>query len=224
MDVDQSNDLFSDVIDDEEVEELTAEEVLKKLEEAWRNEKNAPELLEPKMEIVECMLEQVSTMEQNLESLAIGDIRIFVHRMELSRIKFVINSYLRTRLDKIQNNFYFYSQEEGKVNQDNPSKLSTEEADFLAKYEQCVGDLFHGLCLRHLPGTFDMEKIQMKPAQPNLQAAVFVQVDKDVRGLEIRDTAGSGRDETLDLMAGEQHLLQYAAVSHLLDSATVRLV
>ena len=32
-------------------EELTAAEVLAKLEEAWLNEKQAPELLEPKMEV-----------------------------------------------------------------------------------------------------------------------------------------------------------------------------
>jgi len=34
-----------------QVEELTAEEVLAKLQEAWINEKNSPELLEPKMEV-----------------------------------------------------------------------------------------------------------------------------------------------------------------------------
>jgi hypothetical protein len=32
-------------------EELTAAEVLAKLEEAWLNEKHSPELLEPKMEV-----------------------------------------------------------------------------------------------------------------------------------------------------------------------------
>ena len=40
-------------------EELTAAEVLQKLEDAWLNEKHSPEILEPRMEIVECMLEQV---------------------------------------------------------------------------------------------------------------------------------------------------------------------
>ena len=40
-------------------EELTAAEVLQKLEDAWLNEKHAPELLESRMEIVECMLDQV---------------------------------------------------------------------------------------------------------------------------------------------------------------------
>ena len=48
----------SDGIEEYE-EELTAAEVLQKLEDAWLNEKHSPELLEPKMEIVECMLEQV---------------------------------------------------------------------------------------------------------------------------------------------------------------------
>ena len=41
-------------------EELTAAEVLQKLEDAWLNEKHSPEILEPRMEIVECMLEQAS--------------------------------------------------------------------------------------------------------------------------------------------------------------------
>ena len=43
-------------------EELTAAEVLQKLEDAWLNEKHSPELLEPKIEIVECMLEQVKCL------------------------------------------------------------------------------------------------------------------------------------------------------------------
>ena len=38
-----------------------------------------------------------------------------------------------------------------------------------------------------------------------------------------RDTAGQGREETLDLEAGEQHLLQYAAIAHLIESGTVTL-
>ena len=58
-----SSDIFQDTGPDggveEYEEELTAAEVLQKLEDAWLNEKHSPELLEPKMEIVECMLEQV---------------------------------------------------------------------------------------------------------------------------------------------------------------------
>lgn len=217
--MEQSSDVFDESSINEEEEEYTAEEVLAKLQEAWVNEKNSPELLQPKTEIVECMLEQIATMEQNLASLSKGDLRMCVHKMELSRIKFLIHSYLRTRLDKIQNNFHFYS----KTDIDNPSRLSPEETDFLNKYKQTVENLFQSLCLRHLPGSFDIDKTGIKPPHPNNQAAVFVQVEKDVAGLEIRDTAGQGREETLDLEAGEQHLLQYAAIAHLIESGTVTL-
>ena len=51
-----------EVEDDEVEEELSAGEVLARLEEAWINEKQAPELLQPKMEIVECMMEQVGSV------------------------------------------------------------------------------------------------------------------------------------------------------------------
>ena len=50
--------------EEEYEEELTAAEVLQKLEDAWLNEKHSPELLEPKMEIIECMLEQVNVRLQ----------------------------------------------------------------------------------------------------------------------------------------------------------------
>ena len=59
MDSDIFQDTDYDGVEEYE-EELTAAEVLQKLEDAWLNEKHSPELLDPKMEIVECMLEQVT--------------------------------------------------------------------------------------------------------------------------------------------------------------------
>ena len=78
------SDIFNNTenLNEEEVieEELTAAEVLQKMEEAWMNEKHAPELLESKIEIIECMLDQIKTMEENLSKLKKGDIRAPVHR------------------------------------------------------------------------------------------------------------------------------------------------
>ena len=45
--------------DEEEEEMMTSAEVLAKLEEAWRNEKFAPNLLEAKTDLVDCIIEQV---------------------------------------------------------------------------------------------------------------------------------------------------------------------
>ena len=91
------------------------------------------------MEIVECMLDQVRTMEENLLKLKKGDVRVPVHRyilytnitaetgifffrLELQRIKFMVNSYLRIRLQKIQNNIFYYANQ----HQDNPDRLTSK--------------------------------------------------------------------------------------------------
>ena len=45
--------------EDDEEEMMTSAEVLAKLEEAWRNEKFAPDLLEAKTDLIDCISEQV---------------------------------------------------------------------------------------------------------------------------------------------------------------------
>ncbi|KAI4465458.1 sld5 protein [Holotrichia oblita] len=54
--------------ENEETEEvpLTAAEVIELMEEAWRNEKFAPDILPNKSEVVDCLLGQISYMEENL--------------------------------------------------------------------------------------------------------------------------------------------------------------
>jgi len=219
MNVDESADIFEETHEDEDMVEMTAEEVLKQLEHSWINERNAPDLLEPRTEIVDCMLEQVKQMEQNLLELPKGDLRIFVHRLEVSRIKYVINSYLRTRLDKIQNNFIYYAK--ARNNPDNPSKLSRQEEEFLDQYKKITEDLFNSLCLSHLPGEMDFNK--HKVPEPNLPAAVFIKVLEDVEGLEIIDNSGLRGDDTIDLVAGDTHIIQYSNVGHLVENEKVKL-
>ena len=205
--------------EEEYEEELTAAEVMQKLEDAWVNEKHAPELLESKIEIVECMLDQVKTMEENLTKLQKGDIRAPVHRMEIQRIKFMVNSYLRLRISKIQKNIYHITRSDG----DNPSRMTPEEAEFAAGYRQLMTQHYESLVLRHLPGAWDPDKVRDIP-RPPLDSAVFVAVKKDVAGVEIKDDAEQGNDDTVDLVAGSQHMFQYRDISHLLESEHLLLI
>lgn len=80
---------------------LTPAELIERLEQAWMNEKFAPELLESKSEIVECVMEQLEHMEENLRRAKKGDLKVSVHRMEMERIRYVLSSYLRCRLMKL---------------------------------------------------------------------------------------------------------------------------
>ena len=51
---------------------------------AWFNEKFSPELLEAKTDLVDCMLEQISEMEENIARAKKGDFKVSLHRMEVS--------------------------------------------------------------------------------------------------------------------------------------------
>nr|CAH7755197.1 unnamed protein product [Callosobruchus chinensis] len=59
------------------------------MEEAWVNEKFAPEILPHKMEVVDCLLGQIAYMEENLQSLACTDFRKSVHQLEVDRLRFL---------------------------------------------------------------------------------------------------------------------------------------
>jgi len=206
--------------EEEYEEELTAAEVLGKLQEAWMNEKHSPELLEPRMDIVECMLDQISTMEGNLARLGRGDPRLPVHRLELSRIKFVVNSYLRSRLAKVQRHVFHYTGE-GAAR----GKMTQEEETFATSYRESVTSLFNTLVLRNLPaGAWDPEKMVPPVPHPNPSQAVFARVLEDRAGLEVRDESGGGRDETVDLVAGSQHLVQYGMVRSLVGEGCLSLI
>uniref|UniRef100_A0A8C8SQH2 GINS complex subunit 4 n=1 Tax=Pelusios castaneus TaxID=367368 RepID=A0A8C8SQH2_9SAUR len=79
---------------------LTPAQLIRSLEQAWLNEKFAPELLETKSEIVECVMEQLAHMESNLKRAKPGDLKVSIHHMEIERIRYVLSSYLRCRLVK----------------------------------------------------------------------------------------------------------------------------
>ena len=51
---------------------------------AWLNEKMCPEILDIKLEVVECILDQMKQMEENLKRAKRGDFKVSVHNMEVT--------------------------------------------------------------------------------------------------------------------------------------------
>ncbi|KAM9252440.1 LOW QUALITY PROTEIN: DNA replication complex GINS protein SLD5 [Cariama cristata] len=108
---------------------LTPAQLIRSLEQAWLNEKFAPELLESKPEIIECVVEQLDHMEANLK-LKEGDLKVSIHHMEIERIRYVLSSYLRCRLVKIEKFFPHVLEKEKSRAEGEPSILSPEEFAF----------------------------------------------------------------------------------------------
>lgn len=231
--VDDSENLITPSATEDETEvALTAFEVIKRLETAWINESKAPELLAPQTDVVECLLEQIKDIEGNLEQLEKGHFGISIHKMELSRIRFMIASYLRLRLQKIQKHVHYLSKKsDDYIN----SMLTTEEATFLTNFKKNTDNLFKKLALDHIPArSADFSKFgenskfqldrNIEAPNPNLNATVFVKADEDIQGVLIEDEADQGREEEMDMEKNSQHVLRYKSVSHLVQLGKVRLV
>jgi len=92
------------------------------------NEKMAPELLPFQFSLVEKMLRLISSREQSIEQNRQGDVddRFYlnIYRMELERVKFIMKSYLRTRLAKIERHLVYI------VEKDRSELLSEAEKIF----------------------------------------------------------------------------------------------
>ncbi len=85
---------------------------------------------------------------------------------------------------------------------------------------------FKTLVLNHMPGDFsrmpDHKRLNPRFPEPNLDATVFIAVDREVRGLLLRDRTGQGRDEELDMAVGSQHVLKYDFAGYLQHLAKLR--
>ncbi|CAL8074890.1 unnamed protein product [Orchesella dallaii] len=209
---------------DEEAEEtvtMTPRELLTKLHTAWMNERLAPDLLPPQIEEIECMLELLRNMEVNTAKLEKKDIRLGVHKMEVDRIRYLISSYLRIRLAKIQEYCWDLQTKENTRNSQAPSLMSPEEQKFLKEYIENLESHLKNMGTQHMPRTMQALQPQTMSTSSNLDSFLFLRVSQD--SSIIVDDA-DGREEEVSLEAGSQHIIRYRPVAKLVPSGSVDLV
>ncbi|KAG7200524.1 hypothetical protein KM043_001088 [Ampulex compressa] len=205
--------------EEEEEEELTAQSALQAIENAWLNEKFAPEILPHQSDLVDCMLQQISHMEENMKRLQKGDLRIVVHRMELDRIRYVISSYLRIRLEKIERYVVHILSEEANRTPEE-CYLTPAELQFAKEYLSSMETLFRTVALQHMPTNFQAFEVNKLTVKPNMQAHVFLRANQRVSGIILPGTL----DEEIEFEPGSQHIIQYSAVAELVKNGSVQLI
>lgn len=201
------------------VGELTAQNALQEIENAWLNERFAPEILPHQSDLVDCMLQQIAHMEANVGRLDRSDLRALVHRMELDRIKYVITSYLRARLEKIERYTVHILSEEAARGADE-RYLTPGELCFAKEYLANTEILFKTVALQHMPPNFQRFEVNKFTVKPNMQAYVFLRANRRVTGVVLPGTL----NEEIDFETGSQHIIQYGAVAHLVKSGVVQLI
>ncbi|XP_064602083.1 DNA replication complex GINS protein SLD5-like [Liolophura sinensis] len=209
---------------DEEMEAMTPAEVLEKMEEAWLNEKFAPELLDSKTELVECMLEQLKEMEENIKRAKKGDFKVSIHRLEIDRIRYILSSYLRRRLEKIEKFTVHTLEAEKDRSSDDNALMSPAEFKFASEYAQNMESHFKKIVLRHLPDNLQaMDPTETAP-RPNLDSYVFLRVNEKTDGVLVEEETLEAGEEIIDLEVADQHLMRYKPVASLVTSGAVSLI
>lgn len=114
-------------------------------------------------------------MNDNLKQLSENDFRWKVHKMELERIRYIVASYLRCRLQKIEL-FTLYILNEDAVRTVNNKYLSVAELEFAKEYYKSIEKHFHQIALRHMPQNHRTNDENNRIVRPNLMSHVVFKV------------------------------------------------
>ncbi|PSN41122.1 DNA replication complex GINS protein SLD5 [Blattella germanica] len=217
--MDSDNEISFDLSDDEP---LTAQKILNTLREVWLNEKFSPELLKHKTEEVDCMMDQINQMEENIGRLKKGDFRVVIHQMEVDRIRYLLSSYLRTRLEKIELYAVKLIEEDSK-REPLLQFLSPAELKFAKECLSHMDSHLSLIALRHMPPyvqNFDKEKMAIVP---NMASHVFLRAKKNIHGIIVEGDS-ENRDEEVNLEENSQHIMRYESVAQYLKDGGVQLI
>ncbi|BES93582.1 GINS complex subunit 4 (Sld5 homolog) [Nesidiocoris tenuis] len=180
---------------------------------AWVNEKLCPEILPNKAELVEVMMEQIDQMEENVLQLQKTDLRSIIHRQELERIRYLIRSYLRARLEKIE----FYSVWVFK----NQSVLSPQELAYLKEYLSLSVAPLKNLCDR-FPGPAGQLNPKQMEIAPDLEAHVFAKSRVDLPDTII--VHDGPREEEITVTKDSQRIVPYSCIRQYVRDDRIKLI
>uniref|UniRef100_G3MKP4 DNA replication complex GINS protein SLD5 n=2 Tax=Amblyomma TaxID=6942 RepID=G3MKP4_AMBMU len=209
-------------VESREEECTSADQLVQRLEEAWLNESFSPELLPYQNDIVECVLDQLRYMKENLQGIGNNGFRATMHKMEVERIQYVLTSYLKMRLGKIEKHgaFVLEQQERGEIEADD--LLSLEERRFARAYVASIEDYLHDVALVHMP--FNQQDFNMASVDvgPNLDEYVFLKAKMQTLGVLVDEETSQSRDgEVIDLDEGSQHIIRYRVIAPLVKDGSV---
>ncbi|XP_072289183.1 DNA replication complex GINS protein SLD5 [Eucyclogobius newberryi] len=210
--------------DDSHEDVMTPAELIAKLEEAWLNEKFSPELLENKSEVVECVMEQLTHMEANLQRVKKGDSKASIHRMEIDRIRYVLSSFLRSRLQKIEKFFPHVLEKEKSREIGDASLLSPEEFAFAKEYYANTESYLKTVALKRMPPILQTMDMLKAVPEPCLDSFVFLRVKERQENILVEPETDDQREYVVDLEEGSQHLMRYRTIAPLVSTGAVQLI
>ncbi|XP_027090826.1 DNA replication complex GINS protein SLD5 [Coffea eugenioides] len=213
---------YSTMDDYESLISTTDAELLKR---AWQNEKAAPQILRFEAALIQRSREQIKLMEETVGEFTrngIDPLTVSLYQMDLDRTIFLLRSYLRTRLQKIEK-YVFHIQKTAEL----WNRLSRQEKRFA---ERCIEDMEKHLdqsVLSKLPSSYkshlkqssSSEEDDMVP-EPRLDTYVICRSKRFLGAFQLDDSA----EEPVNIEADDLYALPYKSIKPLVETGQIDLV
>ncbi|KAH9847085.1 GINS complex Sld5 component [Lenzites betulinus] len=206
-------------------QELAEETPFQQLIRHWMNERHAPDVLPGQEMLLGRLLDHIRKQSNDVALLRADPdsseeehFRIMLVQTEVERVKFVIRSYIRTRLHKIEKYARHIS-----ATPEIHEKLSKAELDHARRYSRLVEDHFTQSVLQSLPEQqrpYEENVAFMPPmtTEPDKLRPVFAHALQDCPPMRLPDGTMS------EMQKGQISLVPYYVVEHLLLRGEVELV
>uniref|UniRef100_A0A0D3G341 DNA replication complex GINS protein SLD5 n=1 Tax=Oryza barthii TaxID=65489 RepID=A0A0D3G341_9ORYZ len=203
------------------------------LKRAWRNEKASPEILRFDSPLVSRVREQIQLLEETLDDFGesgVDDLVVSLYQMDLDRTLFLLRSYLRLRLQKIEKYMMHISKSEDLL-----SRLSQQEQRFAKSCTEMMEKHLEQSVLSKLPYGYDSVTRQSLSSteddmgisfdliiipEPQLDTFVFCKTKSDVGAFQLDDIG----EEVVDLVADDLYVLRYKSIKGLVESGQIDLI
>ncbi|KAI0660298.1 GINS complex Sld5 component [Cubamyces menziesii] len=206
-------------------QDLAEETPFQQLIRHWMNERHAPDILPGQEMLLGRLLDHIRKQSRDVELLRADPdsseeehFRIMLVQTEVERVKFVIRSYVRTRLHKIEKYARYIS-----ATPEIHEKLSKAELDHARRYSRMVDYHFNQSVLQSLPE--QQRELDEKPAfmppmtpEPDKFRPVFAHALQDCPPMQLLDGTMS------EMQKGQISLVPYQVVEQLLLRGEVELV
>lgn len=158
---------------------------------AFMNERHAPELLPYETDLVDELknwIEDQQDLMMNRQVLESDDIYRSSLRLEIFRLRFMLSSYLRCRLKKIERHFLFYL-----MNADQRARLSTQEDEFAVQFSEAWEKVMQSSFCDQLPDMFAALNQRNRDAnmvvEPDYSVStVFFRPNQDLQNIRIGES------------------------------------
>ena len=178
-------DILRELVDDERENYIKSDQLssnISKLRQAWIDEKIAPELLPYKNELIiyikKIIQKQKDYIDEQLETDSIkNSFTCTLYKIELRRIEYILISYLRIRLKKIEKFVVYLLEPKAKRY---IKLLSKAEYNYAMDYLKMIEENFNTTFLRLIPSQYRRLDDPNMIVKPNIDQYIFVKVLSDL--------------------------------------------